>query len=448
MKWEEIKQNLFEGEFNYILEHLRETEWEKFTSKEKMSIFADLQYMISSIDDTFCKDVYRVDFANSLGVTDQKVICSSDRVLIDNSLVVKSKVNPYSLLTAYLFELTLYKKFVNVEKNKDLNEEGKRIFINTRASYFEEWSNFYNRNSDKFYLQPIIFYSLRETNAFVYELAKYMNKFYGMDKYLNECVYNLMNYNFAMDEIVSKVEENYKNMEKTYYDNKDHEIELLNEFDVYIKEKLNEIEKFNDQDFYSLFSSKFINICNDSARVIIYGEFIRRALKGYERADELAESFQLGETKEYGPGFIFDNKFYACNIYNEFDILIDRIIDVKLSNDLLDEVKDSKFRQRVVETYRWFEELGKRNETVTAYTVNGYDYIECVYFYYDYYYKLVENALAKSKLFKGCKPVNNKGYFSKKEAYLSFVYDKKYSEIKEIQYNNLKEQVNKIGGRQ
>lgn len=446
MDLKKLEEKIYSEDFAPLLRFLTKEEWEKLTCKQKMSFLAELQVFINSIDASFPKGVYRGDF-KKIGIENQFVYCGSDGILVDNSLVVKSKMSSYTLLMIYLYEIMLSYHAKKAINNVIEDEKDQEMFINTRASYFGEWSNFYGRKSENFGYQPLTYYTSRQVEDFMWNLVAYMNKNYGMDKYLGKCAYDLMDMGISDSKVKEKCDENYQKMKKVYYDNIDKENAIIKNYDVFIKNDLTNLKEFNDDDFYSLFSKHFIDICNDQTRFCLYKEFISRVLNDYDKVDELVNGFGLGESEKYGHGMVFNKQFFKCREEKEFDVLIDRIIDFKLSNGLLKEIEDEKYREEVIETFNYLNLVAESKEKISSCISTGYAAIEAVHFYYDYYYNLVKNAIEINGKFKGSVPANTKGFFSKKETYLRFVYDRSYERIKEIQFKELKEVANKIGGR-
>ena len=419
-----------------ILPMLKKANWDKALPLKRQEFFQKLHEVIASTDESLPPILGSAELIEAM---DKSIYVGPNAILLDKSYFNK-KLNPYKILQAYFFELIL-DSYIEATESSDEKDKSvdQRFRVNYLASPFGDWCNYYDRDSDKFFFQPLTNEAFKLANKITYNLIKYMHEKYGMDDYIGSAVSDIMLSEFGQKRKDSEVEQNYQEMLKNY---KKYLIEtktVQNIMDV-----LQEYEDFSllsDDDFYFVFNDKLIGQFDVSARLVLYSEFINRALKGYKNMEELYNCIYITKAEDGREVLVIDGKAYYVSVENELNLILKKVFSVKIGNLLLDELEDEDFKLEACECYEYLSELKDENNMVDSkYLGNAYAYIECLSYLSEYYRNIIARSIKNNKLFNEGEPIVNRGNFSKYDAYLSFTFDKEYEEVRRLQFATLKEQ--------
>lgn len=444
MKFSDVEKRMYEDEeFLKYLPLLKEEYWKKATPIKKMKFLEELQRIINEVEPELPADV---DFGEFPAGELQNVIVTEDCILVNEELL-KKRYSPYDVFTNYIFEVAIVSNFARIDDEEFLSTElGKRIQVNSQESILKDWDNYLPRTNDDFFYQPVTWESTRIANSMVYNLLKYMHKKYGMDGYIGAKVTGLMLSSFDTSKNDKKLNEVYEKMVKNSNKYEEERDRIENLFDYLNEQDLMEI---SDEEFFSLFNAKLMNIYEDQTVAYLFGTFIRRELKGFKELDTVLEEMMVGVHEEYGHFVALGGTFIIVNDYNQaFHNLVIYIGNIKLREGLVTNITDKKFLDDAKLCYEYMKELQNEDGTLEL------DYLANALSYYDYrnivlddYYKKIEKGIKNNRFYNGGRPSLDRGDFSKYEAYLDFAFGKTYEEVKKEQFASLEERYSrKIGG--
>lgn len=446
MKFSEVEKRMYEDEeFLKYLPILQEKYWKKATPSKKLKIFEELQRIINEVEPNMPKDVFVEEFP--VGEM-QNIMVTEDCILI-NEDVLKKRHSPYDVFTNYIFELDIVNKFAMAEFDEEFlkTDLGRRIAINSQESILKDWDNYLPRTTDDFFYQPVTWEAKDTSNKMVYNLLRYMHKNYGMDGYIGAKVTGLMLSSFDSKESKEKLEEVFKKMEHnaSKYDSEKERIENLFAY-------LNDcnLMELSDDEFYSLFNAKLINVYEDETIVYLFGTYIKRELGDFKEMETILEDLMVGCHEEYGYFISLGGSFILVENYNQaFLNLVIYVSNIKLREGLVKEITDEKFLDEAKLCYEYMKELQNEDGTIELeYLQNALSYYDYRNFMVDDCYKKIERAIKNNRFYNGGRPALDKGDFSKYEAYLEFAYGKTFDEVKRIQFASLEDRYNKkIGGK-
>ena len=276
----DVEKAMYEDEeFLKYLPLFKEEYWKKASPTKKLKIFQELQRIIHKIDPIFPE---KVEIDEMDDDAEQNVIVMEEKILI-RDILLKKKLNPYDVFTNYIFELELVNNIALTDNEEFLQtEKGKMIEVNCQSSVIGDWNNFYSRRNKNFFYQPIVWESTIATNEMAYNLLKYMHKNYGMDAYIGDKVSGLMLRSFKDEKDYKKVMEIYQKMSENVAKSAD-ETDKLEKFFEYMNEV--DLDEVSDDEFFSLFNTKLMNVYNDETLAYLFGTFVRRELQGFEHLD-------------------------------------------------------------------------------------------------------------------------------------------------------------------
>lgn len=446
MKFSEVEKRMYEDEeFLKYLPILQEQYWKKASPTKRLKIFEELQRIINEVEPNMPRDVFVEEFP--VGEL-QNIMVTDDAILI-NKDVLKKCLNPYDIFTNYIFEVDIVNKFAMADYDEEFlkTEEGYKIAINSLESILKDWDNYLPRTTDDFFYQPVTWSAKDTSNSMVYNLLKYMHKNYGMDAYIGAKVTGLMLSSFDSKESKEKLEEVFKKMKynaSKYNKEKDNIDRLF----AYLNEC--NLMELGDDEFYSLFNSKLINVYEDETIAYLFGTYIKRELGNYEEIETILDELMVGFHEEHGYFISLGGTFILVENYNKaFLNLVIYVANVKLREGLVSEITDKKFLNEAKLCYEYMTELQNDDGTVELeYLQNALTYYDYRNFVVDNCYKKIEKAIKNNKFYNGGRPALDKGDFSKYEAYLDFAYGKTFDEVKRIQFASLEDRYNKkIGGK-
>ena len=444
MDFEKVEKAMYKDEeFIKFLPLLKEEYWKKATPKQRLKFFEELQRVIHGQEELFPVKVTPVEWDDAYM---QSVIMTEDEVLMDERLLKKT-FNPYSLFSNYIFELQLVNNIMLAENEEFIKtEKGRRININVQESMLGDWDNFYDRRTEEFYYQPIVRDSVKVSTSMTYRLLKYMNKKYGMDRFVGEKVSGLMLSSFQDYKEDERVEKNFKVMEENAIKGIEEKKKLDSFFD-----SMNDadLSLLSDEEFFGFFNEKILNICNEETLCYLFGQFTERMLRGYKDLDKVIESIIVGESEEYGKFIQFgDNLIGIQSFKDAFYNLFIYICNLKLYHNLCTEIPDKKFLDDAKLCYEYINELKDDDGCVTCnYLSNAYSYYEYRNKMIDIYYKKFAQAISKNKYYNEGNPYLYRADFSRYEAYLNFAFNMDFETVKKLQFDELETAYSKkIGG--
>lgn len=443
MDIKKIEEALYSEEFAPYLQILKEEYWKKATKNKRIEFFAKLHELMASIDESLPIEFDKDDL-EALGFPGQAFFCDDEIILVDPKYFTKES-NPYQLFASYMFEVGLFKRLICEFKNVDTDEEEKRNFVNTIMSYFGDWSNFYDRKSSKFYVQPITYSSYEEAGNICYNLLKYMHKNHGMDCYIGNYLSGIMLLSFSGDKNKELVEQEYAIMEKRFNEEIPKEKEVLEKVAVFMADYIDRLGDLEDEDFYGLLNEKLFFNFEEPLKEELLKEFVRRALKGYDDVEQLVSDIYIGES-EYGRMVVVDGSGYLCDgvSANEISCILPIIMKYKYANNLFFEINNQELVAEARKCYEYFDHI--EDVDYKEYLMDAYATNELACNVYDYYHKLITDSISKSKFLNNGDALIKHYVFSKQEIYLKFVYDMCYEQVKKEQFESLEKQFLKITG--
>jgi len=438
MNLKEIEKAIYNNEeMMFYMEILKKDNWNKAKPSKRFEFFKKLHEVVASS----CEDV-----PSKFGATDfTELDLKQDVVVGEKGVVINKKCfsrqhNPYKIIYCYIFELFLIDNIRKAEEEDAAdNKEKRKLFINNACSIFDNWDNYYDRKSKEFLYQPLTSESNKISLEFVYNLLKYMHKNYGMDDYIGKELADMMVDGFRKEKVQERVEKNYKKMEEKYklYDE---EIEKQDSLFKFLDDHPN-FEGLEDNDFFFLLNTKLVEAYSIEFRAALYKEFVRRILKNEEKVNEFNASFTLGIIDDEDLAVVFGEDVIPTNIYNELNLIFIKLLYYKISNGILDEIKDDDFKLEAMECLEYMEELKDEDGEITCrYLGNAFAYVECKNYLLNYWYDLIEQSIKNNKIFNYGKPLLPSANFSKFDAYLKFAFDKDYEEVRKEQFSSLKEE--------
>lgn len=439
MDVKKIKKSLFSDEmFLTILPILKYDNWRKASYTKKLEFFKVMNKAVSRVSDELKDKVASFDFSEMNDeVFEQNIVVAEKGILIDKSILTK-KINPYSIIASYFFELFYVDKIEKGEYSKSSKYE--KYKVNAAASIFKQWDNLYSRHNPEFNHQPITIDSNKESLSIVYDLLKYMHDNYGMDNYIGGELAGIMLDQFADTKNDKKTEDNYLKMKENYalLEKEEDNWKKVTDF----LDDHQEFKDFSDEEFYSLFNDYLICGFDDEFRIEMYAEFVRRnIINDEEKIKEFINNMKIGEC-EIGSVFMYGDKAVATPLENEFNIFMDKFLSFKIANLLVHEIDDEDFILHANECLEYMNETkDKEDGTITCrYLGEAFSYIELKNKLINYYYDKINNYIKNSKIFSIGYPALRNPKFSKYEAYLKFAFNKSYEEVRKEQFATLKDE--------
>ena len=445
MRLVDVEKAMYEDEeFLKYLPLFKEEYWKKASPTKKLKFFQELQRIIHKVDPLFPEEVEIKDMGDD---AEQNVMVTKEKIFI-RDILLKKRYNPYDVFTNYIFELELVNNIALTDNEEFMKtEKGKMIEVNCQSSILGEWNNFYSRRNPDYFYQPIVWESTNATNVMAYNLLKYMHNSYGMDAYIGDKISGLMLKSFKDEKDRKKVLEVYKRMEENASKGAD-EAAKLEEFFEYMNSV--DLDEVSDDEFYSLFNTKLMNVYNDETLAYLFGTYVRRELQGFEHLEEVLEELRIGETEDYGKFIYYGDKYIFVEDYKQaFFNLIIYVSNIKLRENINQPIKDEKLLKEAKDCYLYLLELQDEQGSVDIpYLANGLSYYEYRNSMIEYYYNKIKSGIKNSPYYNTGKPYLDKGDLSKYEAFLEFAFGKTFEEVKEEQLAILKNRYEKkIGGK-
>ena len=444
MRIQDLEKALYNNEeFMRKLSILQQKNWDSAKPEERLAFFGIIQKQFAALNPKYSETVAICDL-EGFG---QKVLLGPQNAVFEEDLF-KNKINPYSIMFSYIFEIVLDNYLMDLENNdfsnKDIDE---RFIINYSDSNFSDsWNNYYDRLNEKFYYQPITDKAYDRTKDFLYRLLQYMNNNYGMDDYIGEEVSAFMLESFAASKKKKKVEDNYKIMEKNYK-SLDDEADALEKLFEFI-DNVEDFSELSDDDFYFFFNVKLIDKFLPELRLALYKEFVSRALKDFEDLEVLLDDLDLRNTDD-GSVLCVNGAEMPTTIDHEFALIMELVMSVKFKTGILPEIENEEEKNEIIECYRYCYEIMDENGCVTLnYLANALPHIEAKNYLINYYHNKIMHSIENNNIFKGGYPLIVKGNFSKYDAYLEYMFNKNYEEVRKLQFEKVKKEYEiKKGGR-
>lgn len=441
---QDLEKALYDNEeFMEKLSMLQQKNWDKAKPEERLAFFGIIQKQFSALNPKFSQTVAVADL-DGFG---QRVLFGTKNAVFEEELF-KNKINPYSILFSYIFEIVLDNYLLDLQNNDFSNEDvDAKFVINFSDSNFtDSWSNYYDRKSEKFYYQPITYKAYDRSKEFLYRLLQYMNNNYGMDDYIGSEISSFMLESFAASKKKKKVEENYKIMEENYklLDEEADSIESL--FD-YV-DSIDDFSKLTDDEFYFLFNIKLMDKFDAESRLLLYKEFISRALKDFGDLETLLNDLDLCDTDE-GSLLCVNDEQIPTRVESELGLVMELILSIKFKENILFEIESEEAKKEIVECYKCCLEIMDESGAVNLpYLANALPHIEAKNYIVNYYYNKIQNSINNNDIFKGGYPLLINGDFSKYDAYLEYMFNKNYEEVRKLQFEQIKKDYEiKKGGR-
>ena len=193
-----------------------------------------------------------------------------------------------------------------------------------------------------------------------------------------------------------------------------------------------------------------MNVLDWKTISFLFKKFLERELAGYEKVDDLVKSCGIGIDEENEEMFLAVNgtRYEIDSYVKGFYYLVCFLANVKLSEGLETGIEDEKLLKDAKECYSYLFELRDNSGVVECdYLPSGFSYEEYKNRFLNLYYEKIDKAIKKGKFFSDGKPSLYCTDFSRFEAYLRFTFDMGFEEVKEKQFNALKEKyTKKIGG--
>lgn len=444
MDFSKLEKLMYEDEeFLEWLEILVEENWKASTPKERLGFFTKLEELINKVDETYPLEVIATEMDPQ---EDQSIIFYEDCVYMDKRLVTR-KISPYEIITNYFFELAIV-NYVILSANEEFakTELGKKICLNLDTSLLGEWTNYFGRRNENFFVQPLIRESAKIARKMTYNLLKYMDENYGMDKYIGNKISNLMIGSFRDEKMEEETNKNLLEMTERS-SKKEQEKENLMKLQKYL-ENVN-WDELSDDEFYALFNDKILNVLEIDAVGGLFSKYVQRELKGFEKLKDVLGNYALGEDKENGLYIDINNlRIFVKNYSQAFDNLIVSLNNIKLAEGLDTGIEDEEFLKNARVCYEYIIEIMNEESQFEC------DYLPNAFSYYEYKnmmviksYNRIKEAIKKSDIFKDGKPCMSNGDFSKYEAYLAFTFGKTYDEVKKEQFEKLEKDFKSRGVR-
>ena len=445
MNFKEVEKLMYEDEeFLEWLPIIVEENWKAARPNEKLGFFAQLQRLVHKVNEIYPEQVAAVEMEPGV---DQHIVLYDDCLYMDKLLFTRS-ISPYEIMANYFFELAIVDFFV-LRNDKEFieTELGRKIVINADESLIGEWDNYFGRKNENFFVQPITRESSKIARGILYNLLKYMDSNYGMDKYIGSKVSNLMIGSFRDEKMDEETEKNFKEMAARSLKKLDErkELDALNEY-------LNnaDYDNMSDDEFYALFNKKIIGVLELPTIGFLFKKFAQRELAGFEDLDKALANYGLGLDEEKGIYIdINELRIYVNSYQQAFYNFLISINNLKLSHGLVTEIDDKEFLEEAKLCYGYMLGLTDGKGHMEC------DYLPSAFTYYEYrnkmvdiYYNKINDAIKKSKFYSDGSPCTYAGDFSKYEAYLKFAFDKSYDEVKKEQFEKLeKDFLAKNGGK-
>ena len=445
MNFKEVEKLMYEDEeFLEWLPILVEENWKAARPNEKLGFFAQLQRLVHKVNEIYPEEVAAVEMEPGV---DQHIVLYDDCLYMDKMLFTRS-ISPYEIIANYFFELAIVDFFVLRNDEEFVKTElGRKIVINADESLIGEWDNYFGRKNENFYVQPITRESSKITRGILYNLLKYMDANYGMDKYIGSKVSNLMIGSFRDDKMDEETEKNFKEMEARSL-KKPEEKKALDELKEYLNNA--DYENMSDEEFYGLFNKKIIGLLEFETVGFLVKKLAMRELKGHEKMNEILSNYGMGIEEDNGLYVDINNLRIYVNSYQQalHNFLIS-LCNLKLSEDRVTEIDDKEFLEEAKLCYGYMLGLTDGKGHMEC------DYLPSAFTYYEYrnkmcdiYYNKINEAIKKSKFYSDGSPCLYSGDFSKYEAYLQFAFGKSYDEVKKEQFEKLeKDFLAKNGGK-
>ena len=436
MEFKDVEKAMYQDEeFLKYLPILQPEYWKKASPKKRLKIFEELQRIISSLEPAFSPNVIMDEIEQN--TTGQNIFVSEDCIIINEKLFKKA-YNPYDILMNYVFELEIINNFAKVIYDEDFasTEKGKMIVVNSQESVTGEWDNYWARNNDEFFYQPVTWESTLVARSFTYNLMKYMHKNYSLDSYMSSTLSGLMLSSFVEEKSKERVMKNYEKMKEKVAEGQLEEEKL----DSFFRE-LNEedVMEMSDDDFFAIFNSKVMNCIDDDTRVAFFRLFIKRELKDFKDVDEVVKNFWVGEHEEHGKFVYIGGILININNYREaMKNVLCFISNMKLRDGLCHEIDDEEFLNSARLCYTYITGLADENCCVEVeYSETASDYYEYRCRMIEHYYNKIQAAIKKSEYFSDTVPYMVTEKFFKYEAYLQYAFKKSFKEAKEDQLASL-----------
>lgn len=444
MDVKKIEEALFKDEtFLKCLPILQEKYWDKAVPSKKLEFFNIMQKCISSVDSYFPEKVIRArDIFDDF--PEQNILVGENKIVIKDSLFVKG-INPYSLLSNYIFELAVERNYSMCDPEYQVkSEKRRRMIVNYCASMFGDWSNHFERESPKFHEQPITYEASLDLKKIMYDLVKFMHETYGMDKYIGEFVSNLMISSFSNEKIKEKVASNYKVMLERYKSINEDINKLTSLLDYY---EYNQ-DNLSDEFIFSLFNYKIITNLDANMRVNLYKWLCHKLLNGSEVEETYVEGINILTSKDGYNILAIGSEYFVIEEGYEINKLMDYLAFAKIQNNLMWEIDDEKLKEEARECYKQVMVLKNEEGNVNLpYLSTAYPLSECKVAIINYYKKLIDECIKKNPLFNDGKSALSLLDDSKYEAFLQFAFNKSYDEVRKTQFEELQQAAKKIGGK-
>ena len=441
MDFSKLEKLMYEDEeFLEWLEILVEENWKAATPRERMGFFTQLERLVNKVDETFPLDIIAVELDPQ---EDQNIIFYDDSVYMDKRLVTR-KINPYEIITNYFFELAIV-NYVMLSTNEEFakTELGKKICLNLDSSLLGDWTNYFDRRSENFFVQPLIRESSNIARRLAYNLLKYMDENYGMDKYIGSKISNLMISSFRNQKMQEDTDKNFLEMEARSL-KKVQEKEDLIKLQKYLENV--KWDELSDDEFYALYNEKILNVLETEAVGGLFSKYVQRELKGFSKIKDVLGNYALGEDEENGLYIDINNlRIFVKNYSQAFDNLIISLNNIKLAEGLDTGIDDEEFLNNARTCYEYIiEVMNDSAQFECDYLANAFSYYEYKNMMIAKSYNKIKEAIKKSDMFKDGKPCMSNADFSKYEAYLNFTFSKTYEEVKKEQFEKLEKQYRDI----
>lgn len=444
MNFNKINKAIYnDPELLMCMEILKEENWKKAKVSKRIEFFKKFHEVVSASDSSVPAKFLVVDFKDA--DIKQNIVVGEKGVAIDKRLFSRT-ISPYRIIASYMFEIGVVDNVVKGDsKSAEHSKNNRKYFVNNAQSIFNNWDNYFERESEEFMYQPISDDSYRASIAFVYKLLVHMHKTFGMDSYIGSELMDIMLEEFKKEESTKRVAKNYKIMEeqqKLYSE----EIEKQDKLFEFLDDHPS-FDDLEDEEFFFLLNTALIEGFSMEFRLFIYKEFARRAFKDEKLAEEFNENFTLAVTEDGQNVVIFGEEAFLADVHSEFGLVISNLFYSKVKNGCMFEIEDEDFKVEAMECLAYMEEnQDDKGYVVCKYLTNALAYIECKNILLDYYYNLVNKSIKENKIINYGEPLFRRGDFSKYESYLEFTFNKKYEEVRKEQFASLKEKYNKMKG--
>jgi len=445
MKLNEIVKNFLESEeFAVYAPILKEENWKKATPNKRLKFLNAINDKVREyIEELPDKVRMRELDPDSL----QTFVFLEDMVVVDEDALNKT-FNPYNILCQYFFEIAFVYYIDKTNEDEFVKtEKGRKMDVNTLESMTGEWDNLLPRYSEEFLYQPLTFEAWNVAHKITYSLMQHMHKTYGMDKYIGDTLTSLMLSSFDEQKRIERVEKNFKVMEENSRKCVEEQEKLEAYFD-YMNDL--DFDSISDEEFYSFFNSKILNISDEDTLQFLFMKFIERELKDCEGVEEILDNFAIGEHEEYGKYLYIKGRAIIVNTFQDafFNVVL-FVSNAKLAENKCPEFKDKKAIDDARLCYGYLIELQDEGGAVEVkYLENALSYYDYRSFMVNHYYEKIKKAIKNNKYYNEGRPYLNRVIDSRYEAYLDFAYGKTFEEVRQEQFVDLQEQYyKKVGGK-